>query len=72
MQNDKIDIIVGNEIAEYIRENGKLKVMLKRIKEGVYMFGRTKVNMIISNDKIMGNNMISSRWGRVHVFREIY
>ena len=40
------------EISEYFRRCGKLKVELKRVKEGVYIFGRMKINMMISNDKI--------------------
>jgi hypothetical protein len=53
-QSDKLDIVVGGEIAEFIRNFGKLKVQLRRMKEGVYMFGRTKVNMVVTNDKVMG------------------
>ena len=40
------------EISEYFRKYGKLKVELKRIKEGVYIFGRMRINMLISNEKI--------------------
>ncbi len=53
-QSDRLDIVVGGEIAEYIRNYGKLKIQLRRMKEGVYMFGRTKVNMVVTNDKVMG------------------
>lgn len=49
---DIIDMMLAAEIAEYIRNNGLLRVILRRIKEGVYMFGRTKINVILTNDKI--------------------
>ena len=47
-------MMLSADISEYIRINGLLKVLLKRIKVGVYMFGRTKINVILANDKIIG------------------
>ena len=53
-EKDTTDTALGLEICEYIREHSGLAIGLKKIKNGVYMFGRMKINIVIVNDRVLG------------------
>ena len=52
-QHDPVDKLLGSELNKFLNIFGSLPIPFRKVKNGIYMFGKTKLNMTIANGNLI-------------------